>query len=244
MRAAYRLCDRMLLKRLPRTWDHRLRALMFAMARRLFPERIKARSVSEFSRTASLRKTGSARLPAWAESEVAALVELEPALSGLVAEDASLEPYVIPWDLNYVGRRYADARRGLAGNYTCMMLVGASGAIDLNALRTLAQPLAIVDVDGIAGLQQMAKAAGADYVVLHAEHLDMNDHSALLARLVLQLAPGQVGIARHPLLDYLVERHGLAMASVSKIERWDVPSAPLSGETSSGETSSEENSDH
>lgn len=222
-RATYRWCDRQLFRHLPKAWDHRLRSLMFPVARRLFRDRIKARSAGEFSATASSRKADPARLPAWAEAEVAALAELEPALSGLVGESASLERYFIPWDLNYVGRRYAAVRRQLTNNYACIILTAASADIDVKTLRAAGQPLVIIDVDGVAGAEQQARAVGAQYIAMRAEQLDMNDHSALLARLVLQLAPEQVGIARHPLLDHLVERHGVAMASVSTLTRYGMP---------------------
>ena len=69
----------------------------------------------------------------------------------------------------------------------------------------------------------MAHVVEADYLTLPTEQLDSNDHCAVLARLVLQLAPGQVRYVRHPLLERCIQRHGLAMASVSKLEPWTAP---------------------
>ena len=74
VRFVYRQLDRVLLKHLPA--QSRMRALIFRVARRFFPIRIKARSVGEFAQPDSSR-----RLPAWAEAEVTALVAYEPALA-------------------------------------------------------------------------------------------------------------------------------------------------------------------
>lgn len=213
-----------MLRRLPVAWENCLRALMFRVARRLFPDRIKARSAMEFAGTVSDRQAASACLPAWAQAEVRLLAQLDPALNALVADDASVEPYFIPWDLNYVGVRYADARRRLSGDYACVALLGSQSAtMDVTMLAASARPLAVIDVDGDAGIAHMASAAGADYLALPAAQLDTNDHCAVLARLVLQLAPDEVRYAPHTLLEQCMQRHGLAMASVSRLVLWGAP---------------------
>ena len=214
VRAVYRWADRVIVSRLP--GQIMLRKGMFRLARAAFPSRIQARSAGEFIGTAPGRRAISAQLPAWARAEVAALAEFEPALSALVGERAALEPYFIPWDLDYVGKRYAEVRRQLAGPYACMVLSGAGAySVDMVMLAAMPRPLAIVDVAGDAGLAALAAAAGADYVALPAQHLDSNDHCAVLARLVLQVAPGEVRLTPHPLVQRCVQRHGRAMASVS-----------------------------
>lgn len=216
IRATYRRLDRRILAHLP--GQTTLRAGMFRLARAVFPGRIKARSTTEFISAAPGRKAASAPLPVWAQSEVAALVAIEPALAALVADDAALVPYFVPWDLDYVGKRYAQARRQLTGAYACMVLSGAgASAVDMVMLASMPRPLAVIDVVGDAGVAALAAAAGADYVALPAEHLDSNDHCAVLAKLVLQVAPGELRTAPHPLIQRCIERHGRAMASVSKL---------------------------
>jgi hypothetical protein len=216
VRAVYRWVDRAIVSRLP--GQTILRKGMFHLARAVFPGRIQARSAGEFIGTAPGRRAISARLPAWARAEVAALAAFEPALSALVGEGAAIEPYFIPWDLDYVGKRYAQVRRQLAGSYACMVLSGAgASAVDMVMLAAMPRPLAVVDVAGDAGLAALAAAAGADYVALPAEYLDSNDHCAVLARLVLQVAPDEVRLTPHPLVQRCVQRHGLAMASVSSL---------------------------
>lgn len=219
VRAVYRFGDRVLLGRLPATVQARVRATLFPLARRSFPAQITARSVVQFAASAPSRKAVPCHLPQWAEAEVAELAQLEPELAALVGEQASLEPYVIPWDLKYVGERYARARRQLNGRYACFVLVGSQGGGEPQALASAPRPLALIDVDGDEAVARMARVAGADYLALPAEHLDANDHCAVLARLVLQFAPRQVRYARHPVLDRCVERHALALQSVSELQR-------------------------
>lgn len=227
LRFIYRWVNRVLLKSLPAAWAHGLRVLMFRVARRLFPDRIKARSAMEFAGTVSDRQAAAACLPAWAQAEVRLLAQLDPALNALVADGACVEPYFIPWDLNYVGLRYADARRRLSGNYACVALLGSPvAAMDMTVLAAAARPLAVIDVDGDAGVAQIASAAGADYLALPAAQLDTNDHCAVLARLVLQLAPGEVRYLPHPLVEQCMQRHGLAMASVSRLVREGAQASP------------------
>lgn len=215
-RATYRWVDRVIVAHLP--GQVRLRQGMFHLARRLFPDRIQARSAGEFIGASAARQTQPVQLPEWAREEVAQLVQIEPALAPLVAEHATLEAYFIPWDMDYVGKRYAAARRQLHGPYVCMVLSGAqSTAVDMVMLAAMPRPLAVIDVVGDDSLAALSKAAGVDYVALPAEHLDSNDHCAVLARLVLQLAPRQVRVTPHPVVRRCIARHGLALASTSAL---------------------------
>lgn len=231
VRSVYRWCDRVLLRHLSDGTDMRLRAPMFRLARRLFPERIAARSVGEFAGASSGRKLNAPGLPAWAQTEVATLAQLEPSLEALLAKDAALEPYFIPWDLNYVGLRYANARRQFTGDYACLGLAGSgASAADIEALADSARPLAIIDVDGDVELARLVRAMKLDYLALPAEHLDANDHCAVLARLVLQIAPLQVRYMQHPILERCIQRHGVAMASVTKVIPWGELALPVHDE--------------
>lgn len=215
-RSLYHATDRVLIRHLP--GHDRVQACLWRIARRLFPDRIKARSASEFAPLAERRAAAPSRLPAWAEPEVAELSRYEPLLAKLVGADAVVEPYFIPWDMNYVGRRYADARRQLTGHYACLVLSGAGGeAVDMPMLCSVPRPLAVIDVVGDARLAALVRAAGADYVALPAEHLDANDHCAVLARLVLQLAPDELLPTPNPVVVRCLERHGRALATVSKL---------------------------
>lgn len=146
----------------------------------------------------------------------------EPLLAALVSDGTPVERYVIPWDMNYVGHRYALARRQLHGAYACMVLMG-SGSMTMDAAQRVAygRPLAIIDVDGTSATAQLAQEVGADYVPLPAKQLDMNDHCAVLARLVLQFAPRELRHAPHPVIDECIRRHGLALASVTEVLPWD-----------------------
>ena len=230
VRSVYRWGDRVVLKHVPAAWDARLRALMFRVARRLFPDRITARSVGEFAGTAPSRQDTAGHLPGWALAEVKELVALEPLLRPLVADDASVEAYFIPWDMNYVGLRYAAARRQLHDKYGCILLMGAAATVvDVAELAALARPLAIIDVDGAAAIAELAQVADADYLALPAEHLDLKDHCAVVARLVLQIAPQHVHHVPHPVIDQCIRWHGLAMASVTEISAWVASPSSLQG---------------
>lgn len=230
VRAVYRWLDRVIVSRLP--GQTRLRQGMFHLARRLFPDRIQARSAGEFINTSPARRAQPARLPDWARDEVARLVQIEPALAPLVADNAALEAYSIPWDLDYVGKRYAAVRRQLHGPYACMVLSGGqASAVDMTMLAAMPRPLAVIDVVGDAGVAALAVAANADYVTLPAEHLDSNDHCSVLARLVLQLAPGEVRVTPHPMVRRCVARHGLAMASATRL--LEVSGQPVIGQDGS-----------
>lgn len=223
-RAVYRWLDRAIVNRLP--GQTRVRHGMFHVARRLFPKHIQARSAGEFIGASPARRAQPVRLPEWAREEVAQLVQIEPALAPLVAADAALEAYFIPWDLDYVGKRYAAARRQLHGPYACIVLSGAqASAVDMVMLAAMPQPLAVIDVVGDDDVAALSRAVGADYVALPAEHLDSNDHCSVLARLVLQVAPKQVRFTPHPLVQRCIARHGLAMASASAL--LDVSGAPM-----------------
>ena len=211
----------MVLQRLPDGWKARAHAVLFHAARRVFPERITARSVGEFAGSAANRQAACGRLPDWARSEVEALAAYEPLLSALVTDGAPVERYVIPWDMNYVGHRYALARRQLRGPYACMVLMGGGLMnVDTAQLAGCGQPLAIIDVDDAPATARLAREAGADYVALPAGDLDMHDHCAVLARLVLQFAPRQVRHFSHPVIEECVKRHGLALASVAEVSAW------------------------
>lgn len=202
---------------LPAKIEERIRRLIFPLARALFPDRVKARSAGEFVEAARSGSPATARLPAWAESEVADLVELEPLLASLVAEDAQIELYAIPWDLNYVGQRYAEARRKLNGRFATLVLAGSHDQAGKVDLRSLPRPVAVIDVSEAGDWAALAKAAGADYAALRAEYLDVTDHCAVLARLVLQLAPRAVRYLPHPIIDRCLDQHGKAMASVTAL---------------------------
>lgn len=213
-RFLYRWTDRLLLRHLP--GKDRVRAGVWRLARGVFPTRIKARSASEFS--SPRRAASPARLPDWAEAEVAELARYEPLLTPLVGPGAVVERYHIPWDMNYAGRRYAETRRQLRGTYSCLVLSGAgANAVDMVMLDAVPRPLAIIDVVGDKNLAALARAAGVQYIACPAEHLDSNDHCALLARLVLQVAPTQVLSTPHPTVARCIERHGRAMAAVSQL---------------------------
>jgi hypothetical protein len=217
VRAVYRRVDRWLLRRLPARFEERIRQIIFPLARKLFPDRVKARSAREFVGSARADKPAIARLPAWAESEVMGLVELEPMLASLVAEDAQVEPYAIPWDMNYVGLRYADARRALDGRFATLVLAGAHAQVEQYDLRSLPRPMAIIDVSDEGAWAAPAKLIGANYAALRAEYLDATDHCAVLARLVLQVAPREVRQLPDPIIDRCVDQHGAAMASVTTL---------------------------
>lgn len=222
IRSVYRGSDRVVFQHLPEAWKTRAQAVMFRVARRLFPGRITARSVGEFAGSAANRQAASGRLPEWARSEVAALVALEPLLAALVTEGTPVERYVIPWDMNCVGHRYALARRQLHGAYACMLVTGGDGMqLDATQVAGWGRPLAIIDVEPCPRIALLAHEVGADYVALPAEDLDMQDHCAVLARLVLQFAPRQLRHAPHPVIDECIGRHGLALASVADVLPWN-----------------------
>lgn len=213
VRRLYRWSDRAVLARLPAGAQAQLRNVLFRLARRAFPARIQARSPVEFATGAPSRKEAPVHLPEWAQAEVRELVALEPALAPLVGDDARLESYVVPWDLTYVGRRYAEARRALRGGYRSLVFVRGMDGDLAAALRGVPGPMAIIDVADCAG--EGALPATVDCVRLPAQQLDANDHCAMLARLVLQLAPNELYYAPDALLERCIERHGRAMASVA-----------------------------
>jgi len=226
MRTIYRWGDRALVQRLPEAWRTRAYAVMFRVARRLFPARIAARSAGEFAGGPASRHAVLDRLPAWAHREVEALVALEPLLAPLVGDGTPVERYVIPWDMNYVGHRYALARRQLGHAYACMVFAGGDVApADAARWAGCGRPLAVIDVDAAPATARLAQEVGADYVALPAGDLDMNDHCAVLARLALQCAPRQLRHYRHPVIDACIARHGLALASVTDVLPWDTAHA-------------------
>lgn len=224
IRSAYRWSDRAVVQRLPAAWRERLQGLLFGLARRAFPARISARSPREFVAGSAGGQPACGPLPAWARAEVRALAELEPQLAALGEDDAALEHYVIPWDMRYVGQRYAAARHQLRAGYACMLFMGGDvDSLGVESLAACARPLAIIDVDDVPATAQRAREIGADYVALPAGELDMNDHCAVLARLALQCAPRQLLHVAHPVLDACIQRHGLALASVAEVAPWPAP---------------------
>jgi hypothetical protein len=82
-------------------------------------------------------------------------------------------------------------------------------------------PRAILDTSPDAAAGPLAARLGARHVWLPAEHLDHNDHCAVLARLILQCAPQQVAYAAGGVSEACVQRHGLALRSVSTLHRLD-----------------------
>lgn len=217
-RAFYRATDRFLLARLPARLEWRVRALIVGVARRCFPARIQARSAGELA-ASSLNRHG-ATLPEWVVDEVRRLAALEPALQTLLDGSTQIEAYVIPWDATYVGSRYAAARRQLGAGFETFVLYDGPSA-DVAGLAGLPAPLAIVDTSPDAAAGPLAACLSARHVWLPAEHLDRNDHCSVLARLVLQCAPREVVYADGGLAQACVERHGLAMRSVSTLRRRD-----------------------
>jgi hypothetical protein len=216
-RTLYRATDRAVLGRLPARLEWRVRALIVRVARRVFPGRIEARSAGELAASSANRH--GAVLPAWAVDEVRELTALEPALHMLLDGSTALEAYVIPWDATYVGKRYAAARRQLDTDFGAFVVhdgVSLPAAADL---ARLACPLAVIDVTSDAAAGPLAARLGARHVWLPAEYLDRNDHCAVLARLVLQCSPGEVAYADGGLAEACVDRHGLAMRSVSTLRR-------------------------
>lgn len=227
IRSAYRWSDRVVVQRLPGSWRGRLQALLFGVARRAFPARISARSPREFAAGGAGGQPARGPLPAWARAEVRTLAALEPQLAALGGDDAALEHYVIPWDMRYVGQRYAAARRQLGAGYACMLFMGGDvDTLDEESLAACARPLAIIDVDDAPATAQRARRLGADYVALPAGDLDLNDHCAVLARLALQCAPRQLLHVAHPVLDACIQRHGLALASVAAVAPWRSGAGP------------------
>lgn len=216
VRFIYRWADWAVLRHLP--GQARLQASLWRLARRLFPTRIQARSPGEFAGPSSGAAGAPRRLPAWTEAEIATLAQYEPLLDRLTGPGASVEAYGIPFDMNYVGQRYATARRQLTDTYACLVLSGAgSCAVDMPMLAAAPKPLAIIDLAGDAGQARLAQAVGADYVALPAEYLDRNDHVAVLARLILQVAPAELLVAPDPIVEYCLERHGRALATVTRL---------------------------
>lgn len=217
-RALYRGFDRHVVRALPAGLEHRVRAWLLRLARHAFGTRIQAHSVGELAaRSDALNSTE--RIPEWAAREIAELAQLEPALAPLVAPDAHVEVYRIPWDKTYLGDMYAKARHQLGSGYASMVLAGAGARADIAAwLPRATRPLALVDVDEDPALRELATGARVDYLALPAGDLDANDRASLLARLVLQLRPTEVRYARHAFLDACRARHGLAMAAVTRLE--------------------------
>lgn len=226
IRGAYRWSNQAVFRHLPDAWRARAHAVMFKLGRRLFPDRIAARSAGEFAGSTANRQAARGRLPEWARREVEALVAFEPLLSPLLVDGAPVEHYVIPWDMNYVGQRYALARRQLGSAYACMLFAGGE-VVPADAARWagLGRPLAVIDVDAAPATEQLARQAGADYLALPAGDLDLRDHCAVLARLALQCAPRQLRHYRHPLIDACIERHGRALASVAEVSPWNAAHA-------------------
>ncbi|NII12386.1 hypothetical protein [Oleiagrimonas sp. C23AA] len=215
-RAVYRLASRQLLQRLPERWEWRIRRSMLAAAHRFFPGKIQARSVGEFVAGAPGQR-GSTRLPQWAEDEVRAQLEFEPALASLVGDQAELEPYFIPWDSTYVGTRYAAARRQLRGGYQALVLVdGLSDSLCQRIHARSEAPFAVVDVS--ADMSTTCHEDTFPLIRLPAEHLDMADHCAVFARLVLQVQPATVWHDDSAFATTCLKRHGLAMAAVSELK--------------------------
>lgn len=215
-RAIYRASDRFILGRLPARWEWRLRAVIVGVARRCFPSRIQARSAGELAAGSASRGPG-ATLPAWAVDEVRQLSVWEPALRSLYDGSASVEAYVIPWDATYVGKRYAAARRQLDVGFGAFVLADAGRLPEAQTLTALPGPLAIIDSSPDAVGGPLAAALGARHVWLPAGHLDLKDHCAVIARLVLQCAPRELAYLHGELADACVARHGLAMRSATTL---------------------------
>jgi hypothetical protein len=228
-RAIYRGADRFVLARLPVRWEWRARGLIVAVARRCFPARIQARSAGELASSSVTRHHGAA-LPAWALAEVRELARIEPALQSLYDGSTAIEAYVIPWDSTYVGKRYAAARRQLDRGYGSFVLCDAGAEPTPAQLDGLPVPRAILDTSPDVAAGPLAARLGARHVWLPAEHLDPNDHCAVLARLILQCAPQQVAYAAGGVSEACVQRHGLALRSVSTLHRLD--EAPTGAGTS------------
>jgi hypothetical protein len=217
-RAIYRGVDRLVLARLPVRWEWRARGLIVTIARRCYPNRIQARSAGELASSSATRHQGAA-LPAWAVDEVRELARIEPALQSLYDGSTAIEAYVIPWDSTYVGKRYAAARRQLDRGYGSFLLCDAGAELVDAQLDGLPRPRAILDSSPDAAAGPLAARLGARHVWLPAEHLDRNDHCAVLARLILQCAPQQVAYTTGGVSETCAQRHGLALRSVSTLHR-------------------------
>ncbi|MDI3262600.1 MAG: hypothetical protein QJR11_07310 [Fulvimonas sp.] len=209
-RLFYRRGARALLWRLPPAWRARLGEPWLRLARRCFPQ-IEARSIEELL----LEPPGQAGLPAWTRPELSALAELEPALAPLADGRLQPPPCRIPWGLTYVGRYYARARRRLRGRYRCIVLGGGDCPPTLPA--GLPRPTLLVDVAADRRWRRLARAHGVDYLPLPPDWLREEEHAAVLARVLLQCAPEVTLCLPHPLIARCVERHGRALAAVTRL---------------------------
>ena len=220
-RAGYRLADRWILRHVPDAVERWTRGRMLWVARHFFRGRIEARTVDEFI-AGSRKRMRRGRLPAWAETQLHSLARLEPSLTSLVGPGADIGECFIPWKTVHVGRAFAALRRQLPKSYACMVLMDGRQATGLAAaLHSLPRPLAVVDVGAAPTPLAFAASEDVDCVALPCDGLNHNERATVLVRLVLQVQPAELRFARHEFIEFCVQRHGLALSAVCRVQQFD-----------------------
>lgn len=226
--SCYRVLDRAVAALLPDSTTHRFRAFSLRLARRLYPERIVAKSVGELVAMSYVNSWSPPTLPVWVREELAELSEIDPDVHPDGAWVTSAEFYSAPWTYDMPGKAYFALRAKLPPSVDVMLFAPwiKRGGADLglihfaNALhRDFGQKVVIVTTEAADSPWRDRLVDGVVFVdaghVLSELHL--HHQVDVVVRLLLQVAPRTLHIMNSLVAWEAVKRNGLAIRQSTRI---------------------------
>ena len=226
--SCYRVLDRVVAALLQDSLTHRFRAFSLRLARRLYPERVIAKSVGELVAMSSVNGWSPPTLPAWVREELAELSEIDADVHPDGAWIASAEFYSAPWTYDMPGKAYFALRQQIPSNVDVMLFVPwiKRGGADLglihfaNALHQHFERTVVVVTTEDADSPWRDRLA--DGVILvdagkALSELHLHHQIDVVVRLLLQVAPLTLHIMNSLVAWEAVKRNSLAIRQSTRI---------------------------
>lgn len=225
LRYLYRVADEQLLSRLSPEAQLRSRHAVLALAHRLFPRRVPKPEFHALRVTQRAPRTELLSLPDWARLEMTALArDVDPQLDPDRFLSKAPPTWVTPFDRAVAGEVYFALLDRIHTPVDVFVMVGA---MDARAAECCAK--AIAQHHAMQVLVVATTSGGATPTLPpHAQWLDGSielarlrhvpeDAQAVMARLVLQLAPPIVRVMDSALGWEVMRRHGHALSQTSRL---------------------------
>ncbi|MHB1058750.1 MAG: glycosyltransferase family 4 protein [Rhodanobacter sp.] len=227
----YQTMNGVLLAKLPRRLQRRIKAPALAMARQLFPQQLHGLSVDTFMPVNSSGEPGwqPPQLPDWVKAEMAEIAAtIDPSLHPQTERSQSIEFYSIPYAYERPGAIYSELWQQVPEAVDTVVLVPwlKPGGADLGALhfvqalqldfRRKVLVIATEPQDSPWASRLPSEAsfiAAGNALSVCAE----DERQTILARLMVQLAPRTIHVMNSLLGWQTVQRYGKAMRQTSRL---------------------------
>lgn len=224
----FRVIDRSLAALFPGAVTHAFRAKSLRLARRLYPDRIIARSVDELVTMLPAKSGLPPPLPEWVREELVELSGIDPDVHPDGAWVSSAVFYSAPWTFDLPGKVYFAIRAQLPQKVDVMIFAPwiKRGGADLGLIhfanvlaREFGQAVVVITTEDADSPWSVRLSEGVTFVAAGKQLAGLQPQHQIdvVVRLLLQAAPRTMHIMNSLVAWEAVKRNGLAIRQSSRV---------------------------